>query len=136
MCVYVYVYIYIYIYVYIYIYMYMYTCTHTYICIYIYNIHMCVHVINIYIYIWVCLYCRVVASYPSNKPRKLSDILPYGLRIILCVRAQNITEPTWVGLGPSNPGPGTKAQGPRSSPRSCWAEPDPCRLGNMMGPDA
>ena len=30
-------------------------------------------------------------------------ILPYGLRIILCVRANHITEQTWVGLGPIEP---------------------------------
>ena len=35
-------------------------------------------------------------------------------QIILCVRAHHLTEPTWVGLGPIKPGPGTKAQSPRN----------------------
>ena len=36
--------------------------------------------------------------------RPLFYILPSGLRIILCVRGNHITEPTWVGLGPIEPG--------------------------------
>ena len=40
------------------------------------------------------------SDYPSGKPLELLYISPYGLRIIFCVRAPHITEPTWVGLGP------------------------------------
>ena len=57
-------------------------------------------------------------DYPSNNPRKLFYILPDGLRIVLCMLAHRIAEPTWVGLVFNGP------------------EPDPRRLGNMMGQDA
>ena len=53
----------------------------------------------------------VVASYTSNSTRKLFYILAYGLRIILCVRANHISEQTWVGLRPIEPR--ARDQGPR-----------------------
>ena len=119
--------------------------------------------IYIYIYTYTYIYIYMGASvlypsrqnsldYPCNKPRNLFYIITYGLRIILCVRAHHITESTGVGLGPIEPR--ARDQGPRS----CWAgawgpaalgpwalvpgprfygfEPDPSRLGNIMGPDA
>ena len=69
------------------------------------------YIYDIYIYIYIYIYGVSILypswqnrlAYPSNKPRKLFYILPYGLRIILCVRAHHITEPTWVGLGPIEP---------------------------------
>ena len=77
-----------------------------YICVYKYvYIYICLSLslsLSIYIYIyiceWICHFCTVVASNPSNKPRWLFSILPDGLRIKFCVRAHHITEPTWVGL--------------------------------------
>ena len=90
-------------------------------------------------------------DYLSNIFPKPFYYLPYGLWIILCVPGHHVTEPTWVGLGRTEPRARAmpKAQGFAGPGPGCpqllgpWAlvpgpgfygpEPDPSRLGNMMG---
>ena len=106
LCVHICIYICIYTRVYIYIYM-LYTYMSLYKSLYLY--------IYLYMYIIGCVCFVSVKAKQLRSPIKstmqLFYILPYGLRIILCVRAHHITEPTWVGLGPIEPR--ARDQGPR-----------------------
>ena len=60
-------------------------------------------------------------SYPSNTPRKLCYILPYGPRLILWARAHHITKPiAWARPGPMGPmGP----MGPWGKGRKIYLNP-------------
>ena len=80
--------------------------------------------LSLYIYIYIYIYMGMSSLYPSrqnrlrhpsNKPRKLFYILPYGPRLILWARAHHITKPiAWAGPGPMGPMGSTHGPGPRA----------------------